>query len=184
MTRMTTKQIANLDPTAKVLGLTPTQKASFDMSIAWKKASRNLFDSARNGKDFANAVHWCGKMGNVVRTVPKEKFASFAAFLYDHFDQIKDGTFRLDEVPSYERLPSKKTGEVSEAAPYSWVSKICHIVNPVAYPVIYDSRIRAILGIMNVNEFIPFSDAIKEDLGATGADEEVIYEIDSLLWAI
>lgn len=116
--------------------------ADREHSISWKKNSRELLMGATDLPSFKRAVKWCGAVGNVTRTVSKEYFNAFAEYLYSNVGRILAGQFDLREVPEF-------GGKV----PTSWVSKVCHIMNPYDYPIIYDEFLRRQFDVSNVDEF-------------------------------
>ena len=155
------------------LPLTPIQQADVNLSMNWKHTCRKLFDSAKSLQDFSDAVHWCGNAAHVLRTIPKEQFAAFAKWLYDNLEEIKNGTFVYDvdvliQIPGVSKYPK------------SFIAKICHIINPHACPLIWDSHVVEQLKKQN----IPWSRAVataKEKF--QNAPDDDIYSYDSILWA-
>ena len=151
----------------KQLSLNPIQQANVDLSMTWKRSCKRLFYSAKTLKEFSDAVRLCGNVAHVSRTIPTKEFAAFAEWLYSHLDEIKNGTFSMTISP-FGKYPA------------SWVSKICHIINPHAYPLIWDSHVVAHLKSQNTNwdEAVADAKAKFQD-----ASDEDIYLYDSTLWA-
>lgn len=153
------------------LPLTPIQQANVDLSMNWKHTCRKLFDSAKSLQEFSDAVHLCGNAAHVLRTIPKEQFAAFAKWLYGHLEKIKNGTFVYD-VRS--QIPGVST------YPKSFIAKICHIINPHAYPLIWDSHVGAQLKKQNIS----WSKAVATaKANFQTAPDDDIYSYDSILWA-
>ena len=150
--------------------LTSIQQADINMSLSWKENSRQLFELAKDLEKFSYAVHWCGRYANVSRTVPKGKFDAFVSWLYDHFDAIKNGTFSYTDnnISDFSKYPR------------SWIAKICHIINPHAYPLIWDSHVREWLKKNNITWENAMNDTKSKFQNAPDYD---IYLYDSTLWA-
>lgn len=152
---------------ASTNGFSPIQKANYNHSLSWKKQSKQLL-STKDLSDFKKAIRWCGVAGNVARTVKKERQEEFAKILFSHLDEINNGTFM-----SWNNLDIGK--------PVSWISKICHIINPHMYPIIYDIEIRNKLGIRNLDEYFHFIEVLRSRVKSIKADD--IYKLDSIIWA-
>ena len=151
--------------------LTRTQRASYEYSLVWKKISSDLFKEAiqQNSMDtFKKAVRWCGGAGNVSRSVSAVDFDSFVSYLWGNKGNIKRGTFSLNDV---KRFGGK--------APVSWTSKICHIIRPSKYPVIYDSKVREALEIRNINVFWNLILLLRERRPIRPSE----WKLDSAIWA-
>lgn len=114
---------------------------NYYMSVAlhWKTESRKLMIKyEKDEKAFEEILHSVvGKGGGgVLRNISKDYFSKFSKYILDNLASIKNGTFDIFKV---KKFPDKQ--------PVSFASKICHILNPKAYPVIYDSRVRTALKI-------------------------------------
>ncbi len=152
-------------------GLTRTQKASYEYSLVWKRISSDLFKEAiqqNSVKAFKKAVRWCGGAGNVSRSVSSDDFDSFASYLWGNKGNIKNGVFSLSDVKRF----GGKT-------PVSWTSKICHIISPSKYPVIYDSKVREALEIRSINAFWNLMLFLRDK----GPIKPSPWELDSAIWA-
>lgn len=153
------------------LPLTPIQQADVNLSMNWKHTCRKLFDSAKSLQDFSDAARWCGKAANVLRSIPKAQFHAFAKWLYDHLEDIKNGTFVYDVRISILGVSTY---------PKSFIAKICHIINPHAYPLIWDSHVVEHFNKQN----IPWSQAVATAKAKfQNAPDDDIYSYDSILWA-
>ncbi|MGN0186661.1 MAG: hypothetical protein ACI392_02820 [Paludibacteraceae bacterium] len=153
------------------LPLTPTQQASVNLSMTWKRSCKQLFDLAKTLQEFSDAVYWCGKAANVLRTIPKAEFPAFANWLYIHLADIQNGTFVYDV-----RIPISGVSTY----PRSFIAKICHIINPHAYPLIWDSHVVEHLKNQNTtwNQAVNAAKAQFQN-----APDDDIYRYDSILWA-
>lgn len=160
----------NLEKYIKALNC--KEKANFKHAMSWKQNSKDLFDSSfEDKKAFEVAVLWCGVNGNVVRTVNKDNRPDFIEFLWNNRYKIRDGHFELTEVKS---LQGPK--------PFSWISKICHIINPKKHPIIYDEKVRQYFGLKGLDDFLEKLKEIKSK--NPNETNKVYYELDSLIWAI
>lgn len=150
--------------------LNKIQKASSKLSQEWKRQSRELLLSANIVQDFEKAVIWCGKGGNVVRSLPRDSVGAFAKYLWENKKRIDTGEYNLSKLPSF---GGKK--------PISWASKIIHIMNPQQYPIIYDGKNKKTLNIRNVDDYMK---KVKERREETKTmHEETLFADDSDLWA-
>ena len=79
---------------------------------------------------------------HVVRTVKANSLSAYTSFVSANYISIMNGSFDVLTVPSYQ---GKR--------PLSWISKICHIINPWDYPLIFDGNNRNRLGLdeQNIN---------------------------------
>lgn len=109
------------------------------VALHWKTESRKLMlKYEKDEKAFGIILHSVvGKGGGgVLRNISKECFPKFSKYTLDNLSSIKKGTFDIFKV---KKFPDKQ--------PISFASKICHILNPKAYPLIYDSRVKRALKI-------------------------------------
>ena len=146
--------------------------ANFNHSLSWKKNSRRLLLNAKTIDDFKYAVLWCGKRGNVSRTVKKTQFDSFVTYLWGNKDDIKNGLLDFERIPIFDHI-----------MPLSFVSKVCHIINPKSYPIIYDKRTRRALNSHSVKKFIVVTKTISIKYGINLLNVEKIFQFDSAIWA-
>lgn len=147
------------------------QIANRDYSISWKEVGFRLFNDSNNEVQCFDAIKWCGRTGNVSRTVTKEKLDQFCKDVCDLLPIIKSGVFNLKSF--------NKTYPRSK--PYSWVSKICHIINPKDYPLIYDSNVCKHFNLKNIDDFNELLEEAKNIF--KGKTEREIYEYESSVWA-
>ena len=149
--------------------LTKIQVASSKLSQTWKEQSQKLLLGAANLNEFEDAIIWCGKGGNVTRTLPKTEVHNFAKYLWDNKKDIISGKYMLSSLPKFGKKP------------ISWVAKVCHIINPNQYPYIYDDKIRKCMKIKNL---VDFENMINSECkNAHGKSAHDIFEQDSNLWA-
>lgn len=147
-------------------------EANKTMSVTWKKTSRELFLPVLHklDDDFKEAVKWCGVVGNVSRTVKNEDFDRFVSYVFDNINHILNGSYDLRTVPAF-----------SGSKPISWVSKICHILNPFAYPFIYDNILRKQLKISSIEEFWEKLVDCRDEKYPLSRED--LYERESYAWA-
>ena len=149
--------------------LSKIQQANCDYSISWKQnAAKVLY--TKDKEEFYSAVWWIGVTGNVSRTVPNTQFETFAKFMFDNRDKISSGELKITDI---ELQIDKK--------PISWISKICHIMNPHKYPLIYDENIRSALGIKDAIQFVETTEDFRNKITHKKIDD--IYKMDSIIWA-
>ena len=154
-----------------IMPLSRTQQASSRLSQMWKEQSGDLLRGARNIIEFKDAVIWCGKGGNVMRTIPSAYTSDFAQHLWDNKERIMSGEYDLEhDLPSF-----------GGKCPSSWASKVIHAMNPQGYPYIYDSNIRSAMGI---NDLADYGELIQEERGESSSMTNAeIYKRDSDVWA-
>lgn len=79
-----------------------------------------------NKKLFSECAYVIGKEWHVIRTVVKEEQDDFFEALWNSIDKIKAGTYQWNQ---------------SQCRQYrSYESKICFLINPVHYKIIYDTQ--------------------------------------------
>lgn len=140
------------------------------MSLKWKQRSYDaIVSSAGNKEKFVEAVLECGKGGHVLRTVSEPERDAFGAWVFDQYDMILAGKLRLSDIPRF-----------GGRAPRSWVSKICHILNPWDYPIIFDSIVRERLGLTE-RSWQSVMEKMRKKKDSVSRQE--LYEYDSKLWA-
>ena len=165
---MTTTEI--LDSGTHIKKLTHIQKANYEHSLSWKENGYKLLKAAKDEKEFSEAVLWCGITGNVSRTVIKRSFKEFSNYLFNKRQEILEGKYSLLIVKEFD---NKK--------PISYISKVCHILNPHGYPLIFDSYVRDAVNITTLEEFNKLIVILREEVNTKTREE--IYKIDSALWA-
>ena len=127
--------------------------------------------TASNKEEFKAAVLWCGSIGNVIRSIDTEEQDNFSNYVYSIKEKILDGSFDLKNIESFKN----KT-------PRSWVSKICHILNPQQYPIIYDANVCSNLKLKTMNQF--WDELTKRREDSTNKTREEIYRKESEIWAL
>ena len=128
-----------------------------------------------NKENFEVIVHdVVGKGGGgVLRAV--SDFPKFADYIYKQLPKIEKGSF---DIFTEEKFKDKRAT--------SFISKICHILNPRDYPIIYDNYNRKNLNVINDDERHKKLNEIikkykKEQTGKESLED--LYMIDSKLWA-
>lgn len=146
--------------------------AMFMLSLSWKVNSRFLFLKSQNFEEFKFALEWCGTHGNVIRTVEVGYFNNFAEFIFGNINLIRSGHFNLLDVPKF-----------GKDTPLSFVSKICHIINPKSYPLIYDSRLRDTLKVGSLSEYVEKVTHVSKSIHFHRKSMKFAYQFDSAIWA-
>ena len=159
-----------LDSGTHIKKLTRIQKANYKHSLSWKENGYKLLKAAKDEKEFSGAVLWCGITGNVSRTVAKRFFKEFSDHLFNKRQEILEGKYSLLKVKEFD---NKK--------PISYISKVCHILNPHGYPLLYDSYVRDSVNITTLEEFNKLIVNLRKEVNTKTREE--IYKIDSALWA-
>lgn len=153
--------------------MTAKQQADSAMSVEWKKQSRKLLQNAidtEDLKELTKAIIWCGTYGNVIRSVKKGEMEEFAEYILNNKKDILTGKYKV-----------AKKWNPNEKSAASYVSKICHILNPQAYPVIYDSRTKKRF---KWNDMKKYNDNLQEWRNDCKNKSDVdLYKKDSDLWA-
>ncbi len=106
---------------------------SKELNIAEKQLLRNAFLKSleeNNMNLFYNLVEHIGKAWHVSRTVAVEEKDGFVESLWNHRAEIQSGKYEWNK---------------SEYEAYSYESKICFLINPVHYKLIYDFQARKAL---------------------------------------
>ena len=97
--------------------------------------------------------------------------------MYAHYDDICHGVLDIFSVRTAAGLANN---------PLSYITKICHIINPNAYPLIWDSRVRKNMGIYyrrGTGAWEEKFNRAREIVKAENIDEEEAYTRESKLWA-
>ena len=139
-------------------------------SLYWKLLSYKLLTKAKDKTEFCEAVLWCGKAGNVIRSVNKKSQSAFCEYVFTEKNEILKGTFDIFNCKSF-----------NNKSPKSFVSKICHIMNPRMYPLIYDENVRKSLKIKKDKEFKEKEEEYKKKVRFWSRKR--IYRLDSKMWA-
>ncbi len=154
------------------------KKYNMETAQRWKIESRKLLLKYKNDKSgFEKILHYIVGTGGggILRDVAVTYFPDFSNYIFENFPIIEKGLFDIFSVKSF---PDKK--------PKSFVSKICHIINPKDYLVIYDNYIKDALKIKE-NKHLKenWDNAIYEFKKKQTGTESIkdLYAIDSELWA-
>ena len=139
----------------------------------WKVESHKLLLKYKDDKaGFREILHSVvGKGSGVLRNIRKEDFPSFAEYVRKNLSKIGSGEF---DIFSVENFSGKK--------PTSFISKICHIVNPKNYPIIWDENMRKILKVGSSRK--EWQNKLEEFKSKqNGKKGEELYKIDSEFWS-
>lgn len=123
---------------------------------AWKKGMSNIetkifFNEWLNkaiDKDNEDLFEWClkkiGTEWHVSRTVPEEQLDDFIKYMWNNKEKIKEGAYHYWEADEYKSLKINKENRYFFAVsrPCSFESKICFLINPQKYFLIYDGNNR------------------------------------------
>lgn len=140
------------------------------ISLKWKERSYEALCASKGDKEsFRDAVLECGCGGHVLRTVYEQYRETFCNWVFDQYEEILAGRLSISDVPKF-----------GNRTPRSWVSKICHIINPWDYPIIYDTHIRRRLGLTERSWQSTMEKMRKKKEEASRRE---LYEYDSKLWA-
>ena len=154
------------------------EKYKKKFNLMAKRIYRNWLLDAIENKDyesFKECVLNLGKEWHVIRTVEREFQDDFAKHLWDSLPEIQSG---------------KYTGWVNSVYDaYSYESKVCFLINPQAYKIIYDNNNKSALYNEMGNWYTPqeWQDAADAYYKKIGKDvqkmtEEEIFETDFELW--
>lgn len=149
--------------------LTKTQKADCEYSMSWKTNSYYLLQT-NDFDSFKEGVYWCGKNGNVLRTIERNHFEEFAKYIFDNKQSIIDGIFVISKIKRFGR-----------SHPFSLASKVCHIISPINYPLIYDELVRRAFGVRTINEYERLILECRKKV--VGKKNQDVYLLDSKIWA-
>lgn len=149
------------------------KQKSITSSLNWKHQSRQLLFDAKTEQEFVGAAIWCGKEAHALRGIPQSVQQSVTKWLWANKDAILSGTFVL--TPSASEELSVKSW------PKSWISKICHIMNPHAYPLIHDSQIMKSLSCSTFAKWQ--AELVNYRSQVASMTDDDIYEMESTLWA-
>lgn len=139
----------------------------------WKIESANLISQYKGSKkDFEKVLHdVVGKGSGVLRNIKTEDFPNFSEYVRSNLSKIEAGKYDIFSVK-----------EFSGKKPTSFISKICHIVNPKDYPLIWDANVKKTLKIGESKKKWDekISELQKQQKGKKTAE---LYECDSKLWS-
>lgn len=117
----------------------PPYKSLYEeFNIETKKMYHKWFNKYIKDKDkesFKNAVIAMGNTYGVLRTLPKEEKKRDAFFkdIWDNREKIKSGKYDW-------------TKEIEGRHFWSYLSKVCYLISPEKYKIIYDSNNKTSLG--------------------------------------
>ncbi len=164
------------------------------ISITWKEDSYKMLDSAfkaykkaktgsKEKEDAKNAftlavTKMIGGYGSVARTVSSKIL--FVELVLNNYENIKNGIIGLHEDDEFSIFNIKNTLNQSKE-PLSYITKICHIINPNGCPLIWDSKICDALDIKNKETYKSYLE--KMHIFVKIYNREDIYNIDSEIWA-
>lgn len=136
-------------------------------NIAQKEMFHNwLQDAIKNNKRilFCEIVKFIGREWSVLRTVEKEELDEFCNNLWKNREKIQKGTYKWNN---------------SEYNAYSYESKICFLINPEYYKLIYDGNVRKALNKATKDNWQDKADKYYQN---NNNKEKIPFEIDWTLW--
>lgn len=126
----------------------------------WNLSSKRIFHEAfteilskkeeleqKNNKEELDELYeafkkWVGEVGkawNVKRSVPDECWEDFCLHLWKNLAAIKAGTYDFLENACEMTIKDEKTRKETKKHAYSYESKVCFVIAPEEYKLIYDS---------------------------------------------
>ena len=172
------------------------KKIRHKISFTWKDESHKMLESAVKAykkesitteekddakKAFTLAVTtMIGGYGSVARTLSTKD--SFMELVLNNYENIKKGKIGLNDNDNdkFNIFNLKDTLNLSKE-PLSYITKICHIINPNGCPIIWDKNIRDALDIKNKDTYKKYLKKIRNFVKEY--DRTDIYNIDSAIWA-
>ena len=159
-----------------------TQKANMELSLVWKEQSFLLLSDAIKKNDSAlmeEAIQWCGQKGHATQFLTKDEITLLANKICCIIQTtIIEKGFKLDYYEMHKEL------KLSSFNAYSWLSKICHVLNPNTNPLIYDIRTRKFLKRYTIDAWFDALMVFKaEHRDLERLSRNVAYKADSLIWA-
>lgn len=151
MTRLTEESLSDHTIYKEVLD-SDEWKEDVRRAQEWKETSFNEITEAYREKDvdkMVSALHKCASNSGVVRTVPTEgkvtgSWHNLAQFIIESYDDISNGKFDFTDNMVSNKI---RRGFGFNRYPRSFMSKLCHIINPFDYPMIWDSYVRNYIGL-------------------------------------
>lgn len=173
-------------------------------NIETKKFFHNLLIEAIEKGD-EEKFDWCLRKirteWHVARTVPVEQLNDFIKYMWKNRNEIKRGTYHYWESDKYKSLEINKGNNkyfVSISRPCSYESKICFVISPDKYYLIYDENNKKALKALKDKRY-KNKDVSIEHFNETAEDyitniakpketdkktiEEAYFEVDYELWA-
>lgn len=170
---------------------------SKEVSKRWKEETRKMLELAHNACEpaeegrqdeedakqaFMVAVsEMVGNRGSVARTVPKENLEVFADTILKNYPKIKDGKILQEDVFDIFSVKYKEGNQ--DKNPLSYITKICHIINPKGCPLIWDSKVRDALKIKSKTQYKEVLINARNTVSEGNYSDEEIYDIESAIWA-
>lgn len=117
-------------------------KSEKEENVATKCFFHDLFIEAiekDNYTLFRDGVEQLGISWHVKRNIPDEQFENFATYLWENKGKIQEGKYYYWESDDYKSLNFNNTFFLKVSRPYSYESKVCFVINPQGYYLIYDS---------------------------------------------
>lgn len=156
---------------------------------AWKKGMSNIetkifFNEWLNkaiDKDNEDLFEWClkklGKEWHVSRTVPGNQFKKFSQYLFENGKRIQNHEYKFWDEACIIEKKSKKKGVIKTHA-YSFESKVCFVINPTEYSLIYDKNV--CMALLSLKNFDEVAREYTKDLDKN--DKKKFFEKDYELW--
>ena len=154
-----------------------------ELNIEQKRLFHKWLKKAIEQKDYAlfkSIIEIVGKEWHVFRNVKSGDFPKFANNLWEHIKDIQNATYLWHK---------------SQYQAYSYESKICFLINPSKYRLIYDDNIKATLKSKNklkkfTNQSIKkenwmevVNDYYEKCVESNPSKPEDFFQIDCDLWA-
>lgn len=140
-------------------------------NIKQKEMFHEWFQNAlkpENESLFKEIVKFIGREWSVLRTVEKGKIDEFCTNLWKNRAKIQDGTYKWNK---------------SKYKAYSYESKICFLIMPEKYKLIYDGNVRKALNNATKDNWQKeANDKIKDYYKTEEINTKQAFEIDWILW--
>lgn len=169
--------------------------------------AHNAYESAEEGSQdeedakqaFMVAVReMVGNRGSVARTIAGNDLDKFVEKILNNYQNILDGKILNEDFAEnaeekfdifsvkYDKSKDKnpvKDNESKGKNPLSYITKICHIINPKGCPLIWDKNVRAALKFNSKDRYRQYLEEARNVVEAENYSCSKIYDIESAIWA-